>query len=115
MLCSYDVQRYHTALVQAGGNADGLTEKSKALKAKIAEIEEREREVIKARDGKLMSIGNLVHDSVPISQDEVCAAEAVTKCQASWHACLLGQGMSGESAMRWGLGNASTCSSRPHT
>ena len=43
MLCSYDVQRYHTALVQAGGNADGLTEKSKALKGEAAEEKATEK------------------------------------------------------------------------
>jgi seryl-tRNA synthetase len=48
-------------------------EKSKVVKAKIADIEEKEKEVIKARDTKLGNLGNIVHDSVPISQDEVSA------------------------------------------
>lgn len=56
---------------QAGGNADDLQEKSKDVKKKIAETEEREQAVIKKRDSLLASMGNLVHDSVPISQDEV--------------------------------------------
>ena len=56
---------------QAGGNADELMEKSKENKKKIAETEEREKGVIKKRDAILCSMGNLVHDSVPISQDEV--------------------------------------------
>ena len=46
-------------------------EKSKEIKKKIAETEEREQGVIKKRDAILCSMGNLVHDSVPISQDEV--------------------------------------------
>ena len=48
-------------------------EKSKEIKKKIAETEEREQGVIKKRDAILCSMGNLVHDSVPISQDEVGA------------------------------------------
>ena len=59
------------ACTQAGGNADELQEKSKETKKKIVDTEEREQGVIKRRDGILMSMGNLVHDSVPISKDEV--------------------------------------------
>eukprot|EP00798_Chlamydomonas_sp_ICE-L_P002725 gene2725-12598_t len=62
---------------KAKGDAAELMEKSKSQKVLIAEIEEREAEVIKARDAKLGTIGNLVHDSVPISQDE--ANNAVVK------------------------------------
>ena len=61
------------ACTQAGGNADELQEKSKETKKKIVDTEEREQGVIKRRDGILMSMGNLVHDSVPISKDEVRA------------------------------------------
>ncbi len=57
--------------VQAGGNSDELQENSKEMKKKIQEQEEKEKEVIRMRDGKLVAIGNIVHDSVPISQDEV--------------------------------------------
>jgi seryl-tRNA synthetase len=46
-------------------------EKSKEIKARIAELEEREKELSAARDAALLPIGNLVHDSVPVSNDEV--------------------------------------------
>ncbi len=46
-------------------------EKSKENKKKIAETEEREKAVIKKRDTLLMTMGNIVHDSVVISKDEV--------------------------------------------
>ncbi|KAF5836042.1 hypothetical protein DUNSADRAFT_6512 [Dunaliella salina] len=55
---------------QAKGNADELQEKSKEHKKKIQDAEEREKEVTLARDKKLATIGNLVHDSVPVSNDE---------------------------------------------
>lgn len=57
--------------VQAGGNADELQEKSKELKKKIAEVEEKEKDVIKQRDATVVLIGNIVHDSVPVDDDEV--------------------------------------------
>lgn len=57
---------------QAGGNSDELQEKSKEMKKKIQETEEKEKDVIKTRDSKVVAIGNIVHDSVPVSQDEVC-------------------------------------------
>ncbi len=41
------------------------------MKKKIQETEEKEKEVIRQRDAKVVAIGNLVHDSVPVSQDEV--------------------------------------------
>lgn len=53
-----------------GGNADELMEKSKEVKKKILETEDKEKEVIKARDSLVANIGNLVHDSVPIHDDE---------------------------------------------
>lgn len=47
------------------------------MKKKIQETEEKEKEVIRQRDAKVVAIGNLVHDSVPVSQDEVrpCSRE----------------------------------------
>ncbi|KAG2442434.1 hypothetical protein HXX76_002520 [Chlamydomonas incerta] len=62
---------------KAGGNSDELQEKSKEMKKKIQETEEKEKDVIKTRDGKLVAIGNIVHDSVPVSQDE--ANNAIVK------------------------------------
>ena len=74
------------ACTQAGGNADELQEKSKETKKKIVDTEEREQGVIKRRDGILMSMGNLVHDSVPISKDEVRGGEGregMTECPSA--------------------------------
>ena len=58
-------------LYQTGGNADELMEKSKEAKKQITEMEEKEKDLINERDKILVTIGNIVHDSVPISQDEV--------------------------------------------
>ncbi|KAL6765757.1 seryl-tRNA synthetase [Haematococcus lacustris] len=55
---------------KAGGSTDELQEKSKDLKKSIQEVEEKEKEVITARDSKLVLVGNLVHDTVPVSDDE---------------------------------------------
>ena len=63
--------------MQAGGNADELMEKSKETKKRITEMEEKEKELIGDRDKVLVNIGNIVHDSVPISQDE--ANNAIVK------------------------------------
>lgn len=59
--------------LQAGGDSTELQEKSKQMKEKIKETEEKEKEIITSRDSKLVTLGNLVHDSVPVSQDEVSA------------------------------------------
>lgn len=59
--------------MQAKGDATELMEKSRAVKEAIAATEEKEKEVIRARDAELASIGNLVHDSVVVSDDEVWA------------------------------------------
>jgi seryl-tRNA synthetase len=45
-------------------------EQSKAAKARIAELEAAEKEAGAARDAALLPIGNIVHDSVPVSDDE---------------------------------------------
>ena len=44
------------------------------------EAEEKEKEVTLARDKKIALIGNLVHDSVPISKDEVGLYVCVCMC-----------------------------------
>lgn len=62
---------------KAGGNSDELQEKSKQLKGSILEAEEKEKDVIKQRDAKVVLIGNIVHDSVVISKDE--ANNAIVK------------------------------------
>jgi hypothetical protein len=57
--------------MQAGGNTDELQEKSKSMKKSIQDAEEKDKEISAARDATLVTIGNLVHDSVPVSNDEV--------------------------------------------
>lgn len=55
-------------------------EKSKATKGAIADLEQKEKDVIAARDAALLAIGNIVHDSVPVSDDEVRAACGCCSC-----------------------------------
>lgn len=56
--------------MQAKQDTGELQERTKALKASIAELEEREKAVAAERDAALLPIGNLVHDSVPVSDNE---------------------------------------------
>jgi seryl-tRNA synthetase len=56
---------------QNKGNADEVQEKSKELKKIIPDVEREAEEAAIRRDRALCKIGNLVHDSVPISNDEV--------------------------------------------
>lgn len=59
--------------VQAKEDATGLQAQSKALKEQIADAEVSEETAATQRDKLLGSMGNLVHDSVPVDQDEVCS------------------------------------------
>ena len=43
-----------------------------ALKAAVAEAEEAAKAAQRQRDEAILPIGNLVHDSVPVDDDEVC-------------------------------------------
>ena len=43
---------------------------SKALKAKVAQMEVKLEELASAIKGEMPKIGNLVHESVPVSNDE---------------------------------------------
>ena len=56
---------------QAKEDASDLMEQSKAAKAQIADLEQQEKDAVAARDAALVAIGNIVHDSVPVSDDEV--------------------------------------------
>ena len=56
--------------MKAKENADDLKAQSKELKAAIQAAEEHEGEKAGARDATLVSIGNLVPDSVPVHNDE---------------------------------------------
>lgn len=60
--------RYYS---QAKQDSTELQEQSKGLKEEIKVLEEREKEAVGARQAALAPMGNLVHDSVPISDDEV--------------------------------------------
>ena len=58
---------------QAKKDATELQDKSKSMKAEIVRAEERAKEAEAVRDKAVTAIGNLVHDSVPVSNDEVGA------------------------------------------
>jgi seryl-tRNA synthetase len=60
-------------LPQAKQDATALQEQSKAMKVGIKEAEEAEKALQDALEAAVVPLGNLVHDSVPISDDEVCA------------------------------------------
>eukprot|EP00741_Cyanophora_paradoxa_P012421 tig00020610_g12000.t1 len=55
---------------KAGQPADDLISETKALDEQIKKAEEAEEEVRKAVDAKVDIIGNLVHESVPVSDNE---------------------------------------------
>jgi len=57
-------------LRKAKQDATELQEKSKQLKQGMADLEEQEKQIIKDRDAAIMVIGNVVHDSVPVDNDE---------------------------------------------
>jgi seryl-tRNA synthetase len=57
-------------LRKAKQDSSELQEQSKALKERVKELEAREKELSAARDAAVVPIGNLVHDSVPVSDDE---------------------------------------------
>jgi seryl-tRNA synthetase len=57
-------------LRKAKQDATELQEQSKALKERVKELELKEKELSAARDAAVVPIGNLVHDSVPVSDDE---------------------------------------------
>jgi seryl-tRNA synthetase len=57
--------------LQAKEDASALRERSTALKEEVAAAQAEEAEVAEARDAAVLPIGNLVHDSVPVSDDEV--------------------------------------------
>lgn len=50
------------------------------MKVAIKEQEEVEKQLAEARDAAIPAIGNLVHDSVPISDDEVGVHKACAAC-----------------------------------
>lgn len=58
-------------MLQAKQDATELQEKTKAMKSTIAELEAKENQIIADRDAALVPIGYIVHDSVPVSDNEV--------------------------------------------
>lgn len=59
------------SFLQRGENSDDLQSQSKAKRAKIEVALGRSQEARTMRDSALSRIGNYVHDSVPVSNDEV--------------------------------------------
>eukprot|EP00775_Hariotina_reticulata_P000330 gene330-551_t len=57
-------------LRKAKQDATELQEQSKQLKESIKQLEEKEKQIIEARTAAIVPIGNIVHDSVPISDNE---------------------------------------------
>lgn len=55
---------------QAKQDSSALQEESKALKVQLKEAEAKEKELADAVRESIVPIGNLVHDSVPVSNDE---------------------------------------------
>lgn len=63
---------FFLGLEQSGKDASELIKSTDEIKQKTAEKETEVQEARAALYSKLEIIGNLVHDSVPISNDEVC-------------------------------------------
>ena len=57
--------------MQKKEDASELQQQSVALKKQADEAEVAKNELESARDRALLPIGNLVHDSVPVDNDEV--------------------------------------------
>ena len=57
--------------LQKKEDATDLQEQSVAFKKQIEEAEAAKDELERARDHALLPIGNLVHESVPVDNDEV--------------------------------------------
>ena len=58
-------------MLQKKEDATDLQEKSVALKKQTEEAEVAKNELESKRDKAMVGIGNLVHDSVPVHNDEV--------------------------------------------
>lgn len=64
--------------MQKKEDATELQDKSVALKKQTEEAEVTKNELESKRDKTMVVIGNLVHDSVPVDNDEVCQHYAAT-------------------------------------
>ena len=58
-------------LLQAKQDASELQEQSKELKVRVESAEKTARDVSEERDRAIQPIGNYVHETVPVSNDEV--------------------------------------------
>lgn len=66
---------------QAKQDAAHLQEQSKNIKQNIEEAEKTSQKAQEARDRALELVGNYVHESVPVSSDEVCLTPMVHNLQ----------------------------------
>jgi seryl-tRNA synthetase len=57
--------------LQENKDATALIQSTEEIKSRLAAKETEVRDARTARDAKLLTIGNIVHESVPISDDEV--------------------------------------------
>lgn len=79
---------------QAKQDATELQEKSKAMKKDIEAAVQRVDAAVTARDTALLTIGNLVHESVPVDNDEASSQRSAgvlflfmaALCSHSWAA-----------------------------
>ena len=62
---------------QAKKDSSELESKSKAMKGKLAVLEEQVKAAETTLEAAVQPIGNLVHDSVPVSNDEVILVTSV--------------------------------------
>ncbi len=65
-------------LVQKKENADDKIAAKTVMEGEIATMEQASEALEKQRDTKLKLIGNLVHDSVPVSKNEVLRVQCVS-------------------------------------
>jgi seryl-tRNA synthetase len=69
--CSHGVRRLTGVLPQAKQDADHLLKEKADLEKEKKQVEEEAVEKEKARDKKCKTIGNYVHESVPLHDNEV--------------------------------------------
>lgn len=75
------------AFMQAKKDSADLESKSKAMKGKLAVLEEQVKAAETTLEAAVQPIGNLVHDSVPVSNDEVSLLTS-TLVESSRYAAL---------------------------
>lgn len=68
-------------VVQAKKDSADLEAKSKSMKGRLAVLEEQVKGAESTLEAAVQPIGNLVHDSVPVSNDEVPSIALIGPCQ----------------------------------